>query len=114
MSESLLHGGLGDFVEDHSLRPFFIDFGGSYQMPRNRFTFAIWVGRQENLGGSFDRILEVVNRFTLVVRHAIFRLEVVIHVYRKLRHQQIADMAFGCLDGITSAEEVADTSRFSG
>ena len=94
-------------MEDHALGQVRVDLGGFHQMPGNCFAFAVRVGGQVDLGVFLRQFLEFLDNRLLLVRHAILRREIILHIHRKLRAQQIAHMPHRSPHRVTFAEETS-------
>ncbi len=81
------------------------------EVPGNRLALAIEVGRQINLrrfGGSCRQLLDHV---ALLVGHPVAWCEVVFHIHRQLRAQQVAHVPHRRLDRIPLAQETPHRAR---
>ena len=105
--KSLVHGALGNLMEDDSLRALRLHARRLNEMPGDGLTLAVGVGSQEDFLGPIDFLLEVPDRLALVVRNAVGGSEVILDVNRKLRLEQVTHVADRRLDHISLAEEAA-------
>ena len=105
MGEGFGDGRLGDLVEDHPLGALGLDLGRFHQVPGNGLAFAVGVGRQVDLGGVLRQLLELLDHRPLLIGHAVLGREIVLHIHRELRAQQVAHVPDRGLDGVALAQE---------
>ena len=67
-------------------------------MPRNRFAFAVRIGRQDQAVGGFGKIGDRLQLLGFVGVIFPFHRKPFIRVHRTILGRQIADMAIGCED----------------
>ena len=101
---------LGDFVEFDSLGVFELE--DLRQMPRDRFAFAIGVGREVDLAGRFRRRLELLDDVALAFDRQVFGRKIVVDVDAERRLRQVADVPDRRLHDEARRQELLDGFGF--
>ncbi len=83
-------------------------------MPRDRFTFAIRVSREQDLARVFRCALEIGESFFLSRDSDVLGLETIFDVDADFLFRQIAHVADRRANAIAAAEVLADRLRFCG
>ena len=103
------HGGLGDLVECDAPGLGGIQFQGLGQVPGNRFSLAVLIGREPDRLCALGELLELGHHFFLVGRHDVFGRESVCDIDAQAVLLQVAYVADTGLDGVLLlVQEVPD------
>jgi len=84
----------------------------SRDVPRDRFTFAIRIGREQNLAGLFRNILQLGKSFFLAGNRYVFRLETILDVDADFLFGKITDVTDCVANALTASEILADCLCF--
>ena len=95
MLDRVLDRGLGQLVEGDAVSLFRIDPERRCEMPGNRLSFAVRVGREEDLGGVLRLFFQFLDHVSLSADVDIMRLEAVVDIDAETALRQVADVALG-------------------
>ena len=115
VGERLLDRGLRDLAEGHPPGLLRRDVGGLGDVPGDRLTLAVEVGREEDEIGALGRLLDLVDLLAPVVVDDVLGLELVVDVHAELALArvlgQVADMAVGREDLVIGPQVPLDGAR---
>ena len=114
MQDGLVHGLLGDLVEEHAVDVRVGRANLLRDMPGDRLALAVGVGCQQNLAGPLGRGLDVRNHFLLALDDHVLGLEVVLDVDAHAGFGQILDVPHRCLDQVARAQVLHDGRGLGG
>jgi len=93
MRKSILNRGLGDFMEYHPLCQPGLNLGCFHQVPGNSFSFPVRVGCQVYFRVLAGKFLQLLDHLFFLVGYPVLGGEVIFHIHRKGRAQQITHMS---------------------
>ena len=112
IAHGIEHGRLGDGVEDDALDRLVADdallLEHVQNVPGNRFTLAIRVGRENEAVGGFHRVGDVLHALGRGAVHFPGHLEVLVRAHGAVLGGQVADMAEGGQHLVAGAEILVD------
>ncbi len=111
MRERRVDGELGDLVEDDPVGVVQAERFG--QVPGDRLTFAIGVGREQRGGRLLHRGAEIADLLLLALDQLVLGREAVFDVDADLRLGQIADVAHRGEDDVLGPEKTGERSRLA-
>ena len=123
VGEGAPDGLLRDFVEDHPLDGH-LGLELVEEVPADGLSLAVFVCRDVEFGGIFERSLELRHLLLLLGRHEVERVHrldvdavlrvsgLLVLLRHLLRLGDVADVALGCFDAVAAAKNRPDDARF--
>ena len=95
MAHTVLHTCFGDLIELHSLAIILGQPENVREVPRNRLSLAVGVGREINIVAFFGKSLQLLDELFLALDDIILRRKMVFDVHAETRLRQIAHVSHG-------------------
>jgi hypothetical protein len=84
------------------------------QMPADRFSFAVRVCREIDLGSVFGFFADSAQDVSPAADRDVFQVKIIADIHTELAFRQVADMSLGRFDLVPFSEVFADRFRFRG
>src|SRR5215208_5482462 len=98
-------------MKDNTFSAFRFNLRGFHQMPGDGFAFTIRVSRQVDVFRLLSELLELFDYILLLIGNTILWREIIFHIHRELRFQQITNMPHRSADGVTLPEVTPNCLR---